>query len=297
MPPIDGLHKRHCQLKKLAVRYIVALKVPFKWRRLHIAHSLQPPSMTTAMPQSSLPMFYHSLHAVDPVVHLGWGVRSHTDLSAAQSANAVPLGAGEFWHASGHYPIVFGPAGHKSFPIAITALQEGRNLFIDANHRWLDGSYLPAWLRRYPFWMQISQDKQHAKLWFDPSAKQVVPLHEDEDAQPLFDYQGKPNLALQRIIAFCKRCDADIVQTSAFMQALEEHHLLVDRSVTMELSPGAPYTLRGFRMVDEAAYHRLPDTVLAQWVRNGWTSLIALHFISVQQNWRKLLQLHTMQNH
>ncbi|MDH5855738.1 SapC family protein [Lampropedia aestuarii] len=253
--------------------------------------------MTLATPQPSLPMFYRSLRAIEPTVHLGWGVRSQTDLSAARSANAVPLGVGEFWHASGQYPIVFGPAGAASMPIVVTALLEGRNLFIDANNQWLDQAYVPAWLRRYPFWMQSSPDKQRARLWFDPSAKQVVPLQEDENAQPLFDYQGKPNLALERIIAFCKQCDAESEQTNAFMQALEKHHLLVDRSVTMELTPGTPYTLKGFRMVDEAAYHRLPDTILAQWVRNGWTSLIAMHLISATQNWRKLLQLHTMQNH
>lgn len=252
--------------------------------------------MTIATPQPSLPMLYRSLSALDPAVHLGWGVRSQADLSTARTANAIPLGVGEFWHASSHYPIVFGPAGSAGIPVVITALVEGNNLYLDANNQWLEGVYIPGWLRRYPFWMQLSADKQHAGLWFDPSAKQLVPLQEDEDAKPLFDYTGKPNQALERIIAFCKQCDADAAQTSAFMQALEKYHLLVDRTATMELSRGTPYTLKGFRIVDIDAYHRLPDDVLAQWVRNGWASLIELHRLSMQHNWSKLLSLHTSQN-
>lgn len=251
--------------------------------------------MTIAQPQFSLPMFYRSLTALDPAIHLGWGVRSQPNFSTASEANAIPLGVSEFWHAGQHYPIVFSPAGVASIPIVITALREGRNLFINEKNQWLERVYIPGWLRRYPFWMKLSPDKKRAGVWFDPSSKHLVPLHEDEEAQPLFDYTGKPNQALERIMAFCKQCDADAAHTASFMQALEKHHLLVDRTATMELSPGTPYTLNGFRLIDIEAYHRLPDDILAQWVRNGWASLVELHRLSVLHNWSKLLSLHASQ--
>lgn len=241
-------------------------------------------------------MFYSALTALDPANHLGWGIRAHASLAAAAKANAVPLGVGEFWQASAHYPIVFGPAGTSGFPIAITALVEGRNLFVQADGSWLAQTYVPAWLRRYPFWMQPDPDGQNASFWFDPSAQQVVPLHEYADARPLFDFQGNPNQALLQIVQFCQQCQTDANQTYAFMQALEQHRLLIDRQATLELSPGKPYTLGGFRMIDMDAYHRLPDAVLAQWVRNGWASLVALHQLSVRQNWDKLLVLHRQIN-
>lgn len=253
--------------------------------------------MATAPPKFSLPMLYRGLQALDPVAHLGLGISSQMDFAYAESANAIPLGIGEFWQASAHYPIVFGPAGSSGFPIVITALREGRNLFVDAHNQWLDGVYVPNWLKRHPFWVQLSPDKQRANLWFDSTSQRIVPLQDDEDAQPLFDYTGHPNLALERIIALCKQCDDDAVHTAAFMQALEQHHLLVERTATMELSPGQPYTLKGFRIIDVEAYHRLPDAILAQWLRNGWAGLIELHRISMQHNWGKLLALHVRQNH
>ncbi|WP_027010855.1 SapC family protein [Comamonas sp. B-9] len=252
--------------------------------------------MSPAIAQPAVPMFYRGLTALDPALHLGWGLRGQAHFSIAAAANAVPLGVGEFWHASAHYPIVFGPAGASGFPIAITALVEGRNLFVDAAGQWLAGSYVPAWLRRYPFWMQPDPDGQNASFWFDPHAQQLVPLHEDADARPLFDYQGNPNQTLAQIVQFCQQCQNDANHSYAFMQALEHHRLLVDRQATVELLPGKPYTLGGFRMVDMDAYHRLPDAVLASWVRKGWASLVALHHISVQQNWERLLVLHRSQN-
>lgn len=241
-------------------------------------------------------MLYRTLQALDPVAHLGWGIRREANFSNAQAANAIPLGIGEFWQASAHYPLVFGPAGASSFPIAITALREGRNLFVDTHHQWLDGVYLPNWLKRYPFWMQVTADKQRASFWFDASSQHIVPLQDDAEAQPLFDYKGNPNQALERIIALCKQCDADALQTAAFMHALEEHQLLVDRTATMELAHGEPYSLKGFRIIDIDAYHRLPDAILAQWTRNGWAAMIELHRVSIQYNWSKLLALHARLN-
>ncbi|THU01945.1 hypothetical protein E9531_08050 [Lampropedia puyangensis] len=252
--------------------------------------------MTTAVAQPAAPIFYNSLTALDSTLHLGWGVRNQTCLLTAAKANAIPLGVSEFWYASAHYPIVFGPAGASVFPVAITAIVEGHNLFIDEQGEWAADTYIPAWLRRYPFWMQPDPDGENASLWFDPSAQQVVPLHEFADAKPLFDFLGNPNLALERIIQFCKQCQADTNHTYAFMQALEAHELLLDRQVSVELSPGNTYSLRGFRVIDMAKYHQLPDAVLAQWVRHGWTSLIALHQVSLQHNWQKLLTLHRRLN-
>ncbi len=242
------------------------------------------------------PMFYRELTALDPAVHLGWGLRERPDLAAARAANAVPLGVGEFWHASACYPIVFGLAGATGFPVVITALVEGRNLFVDAQGQWLADTYVPGWLRRYPFWMQPDPDGRNASLWFDPHARQVVPLHEYADARPLFDHQGHPNQALEQVVRFCRQCHADTSQTAAFMRALEQHGLLADRQASMELSPGNTYSLGGFRMIDMQAYHALPDPILAAWVRNGWASLVALHHVSVQQNWERLLALHRSLN-
>ena len=93
-------------------------------------------------------MFYRELVALDPALHQGYGLRPQAQLQAAQAANAVPLGVSEFVVAASHFPIVFSPQEENAFPIAVTAIVEGRNLFVNEQGQWLEGSYLPAWLRR-----------------------------------------------------------------------------------------------------------------------------------------------------
>lgn len=241
-------------------------------------------------------MFYGALEELTPDQHLGYGVRPQHTLATARQANAVPLGVGEFGNACHHYPIVFGPAGATGFPVVLTALQEGRNLFIDAQDAWLAATYMPAYLRRYPFWMQVDGTGQNAQILFDPQAGKVVPLHTYADAQPLFDYAGQPNRALLQIVELCQQSLQDEANTRFFMAALEEEKLLVDRQARLELAPGQYYELGGFRVIDMEAYRKLPDATLAHWVRMGWADLVTLHGLSVAHNWEHLSVLHRQLN-
>ena len=69
------------------------------------------------------------------------------------------------------------------------------------------------------------------------------------------------------------------------------------RQVSVPLTAGAaPYTLSGFRAIDMDRYRQLPDAVLAEWARNGWAALVAVHDMSMQHNWQRLLALHHQLN-
>ncbi|UBB15761.1 SapC family protein [Comamonas odontotermitis] len=248
---------------------------------------------TLSMP--SLPMFYRGLQSLEPKRHWGFGVRGVSNFSAVAKANAVPLGISEFALAARSYPIVFGPAVSAGIPVAVTALVEGQNLFVDADGQWLPETYIPGYLRRYPFWMRVDDEGRSASFFFDPYAEKIVPLECDATARPLFDFRGQPNTALGEIVNFCRQCLQDEQMTQRFMAALERERLLVQRQAHIELAPGQYYELGGFRVVDMDAYHRLPDATLADWVRQGYAALIAVHQWSMTHNWQHLLALHQQQ--
>jgi len=61
--------------------------------------------------------------------------------------------------AQRHYPIVFTGTG-KPYPAAVLGLRVDQNLFIGPDGRWVEGIYVPAYVRRYPFvFIEAPEDK------------------------------------------------------------------------------------------------------------------------------------------
>src|SRR6202167_3688090 len=110
----------------------------------------------------TLPMFYKSPRPLDRARDGKLRVSRPTHFRFAANTNAVPLLIDEFPMAAAYYPIVFA-AGNSPVPAAVVGLKNDNNLFLDREGRWLNGAYLPAYVRRYPF-----------ILLDDPTQKQFV---------------------------------------------------------------------------------------------------------------------------
>src|SRR5678815_4155353 len=67
--------------------------------------------------------------------------------------HAIPISAGEFPAAMRDYPIVFvRRSGDFDYtPMIILGLREGQNLFVMGDGKWDRRTYVPAYVRRYPF--------------------------------------------------------------------------------------------------------------------------------------------------
>ena len=96
-----------------------------------------------------LPQFYRRPAAVNRERHAN---KSITDagFGFAADANAVALNAVELQHAARSYPIVFATTS-PAIPIAVLGLREKQNLFIGGDGVWRPDTYIPAYVRRYPF--------------------------------------------------------------------------------------------------------------------------------------------------
>ena len=100
---------------------------------------------------------YREPVSVNPALQRDKRVGQLTDFPVAKGLHAVSVAAAEFEHAALEYVIVFVPTGADSAagkcrmaPIVPLGLHHGENLFVD-RARW-DARYLPAFIRRYPFW-------------------------------------------------------------------------------------------------------------------------------------------------
>jgi len=230
-------------------------------------------------PQASLPLFYQDLMPLNSRDHATWKSRQTDKATWLAGNHAVPLTAEEFPDASRYYPIIFS-SGDNSVPLALMGLNEGVNVFLDAEGRLTENVYVPAYVRRYPFLLaKLQPDTEELSLCFDPTCDLVG---EGEDGAALFD-GDKPTDATQGLLDFCRQFEEAGQRTQSFVQELEKQGLLMDGEVAIQQDgTDQPFIYRGFRMVDEAKLREVRGDVLRTWNQNGILALIYAHLFSLQ---------------
>jgi hypothetical protein len=224
--------------------------------------------------ERAMPLFYRKPQPLRPVIHDDLRLKDG-DYAFARETNAVPLAVIEFAQAMRHFPIVFAQA--DGFPVAVLGLERA-NRFV-ADDRWVEGAYVPAYVRRYPFVFVEASDDRFA-LALDMASERVA--QGGEEGEPLFA-DGEPTPITEGAMAFCREFLAVHVQTRAFVEALQAQDLLIPRQADAELASGRPVQLAGFLVVDAGKFGDLADDVLLDWHRKGWLALVHFHLASLDR--------------
>ena len=231
-------------------------------------------------PQPNLPLFYNDLMPLNSRDHAKWHSKGIDSAKWLIGQHAIPLTVDEFVQAQRDYPIVFS-SGENPLPLALMALNEGINTFVDDEGKVNDPVYLPAYIRRYPFMLaKLQPNSDELSLCFDPTAEAVG---EFEGGEALFDEEGKPAPATQRALEFCRHFEEAGQRTKAFIDELKKHELLMDGEIAISTqdNPDAPYIYRGFQMVNQEKLREVRGDVLRGWNQNGMMSLIYSHVFSL----------------
>ena len=85
-------------------------------------------------------------------------VRMDKPFKFAAQGHVVPLTVAEFPLACISYPIIF--AGDQRQPLAVMGLSPGQNLFVESDGGFQIGSYVPAYIRRFPFVLANDEAQQ-----------------------------------------------------------------------------------------------------------------------------------------
>lgn len=222
-----------------------------------------------------LPPLYRSLEAVTPERHGKLRLRD-TGLGFARGLAAVPMTAEEFPAAARSLVIVFA-AQAPHLPVALTGLAPEQNLFIDAGGAWKIGAYVPAYLRRYPFFLlRVAEGSEELALCLDPTAPQVG----EETGEPMFTAEGKLAPQLERAFAFTKSVEEAMFRTRAMTTRLAELGLLKPATVEFERL-GKPVRIDGFYAVDRPALAALPAEQLLELRQKNWLEVIYAHLLSL----------------
>ena len=232
-------------------------------------------------------LFYQNPEPLDPVRHAKMGLNSsQTPFMFAKTAHAIPLIVAEFGPTSLNYPIIFAGADYQ--PIAVTSVRSNENLFIDDQGRFQEGTYIPSFVRRYPFVLAHGGPNDQLVVCIDRGADIMA-----ENAEvPLF-VDGKPSAFTQQCIDFCSNFEGERQKTEEFVKILRDLDLFEQRDVTFtprtgDQPSGPPVKVSDYFSPSEEKIKALPDDKLAELYRLGVLQQVNIHWNSLL-NWERLL--------
>ncbi|WP_028601780.1 SapC family protein [Ottowia thiooxydans] len=225
--------------------------------------------------------------------HLGLGLRSVSDWAFCKTRDAVPIALSEFADMAGWHPIVFS-TGPVPMPLAVLGTQQGKNDFLDASFQWPAHHQPPTALKLLPFSLGVdASDATRTIVMVDLADTRLVPLEEDEAAQPLFTFDGKPSPTLSSITQRLGAHEAALKEASALGLALAQSGLLEDMHADIRTPDGTTHRTRTFRSVSGSRFRSLATSDLERWFRLGWTDAVALHLASLRR-WVQLFERHQL---
>ncbi len=238
----------------------------------------------------TVPAGYRGLVPFDRTRHKGQGVVDLGNFRFASTLHVIYVSAEEFFMAARHYPIAFGrdEASDSFVPISVTGMRAGQNLFVDEAGLWREDSYIPAYVRCYPFYGVEVRDEAGS------DARRVICVDEealDVDAkEALLDGAGEPTPAWQPIERLLEDVAAARARTVILGQRLKELELLEPFEAQAHPHGGEALRLRGLYRVSEERLNRLSGKTIRELMAQGQLSRIYAHLMSLD-NFGRLLDL------
>lgn len=204
-----------------------------------------------------------------------------------RSQIVIPLSYSEISLASHDYPMVFvsGDQGKTVAAMAVVGLEQQKNLYVNADGMWERLSYVPAYVRRYPYCMtRVNVDGKE-------QSERIVCVEKaalSDSGQALHDDKGEPLPAWEAVRKFLYEFETDLARTEAMCKILVELNLLEPFTMQAKPEQGEGISLAGMYRVVEAKLPELAADKLKELVQNGVLPRIYAHLMSMS-NFTKLL--------
>ena len=219
---------------------------------------------------------YKNLVVLDKEKHKDLKISPMTNLNFAKELTGTPLLINETGLVGKDFPVVF-TSGESSSLVALTSLS-GANLAINSEGKYIV-SYIPAFLRKYPFTLGANQDNASQQLILIDEGSE---LFSQTKGKQLFDKNNEPSEVLNNAISFWQNYETERLKTDAIVQVIVQSGILEDREITVGEGEAKKVLVNGFRIINQEKLHALSDEVLADWVRRGIISFIDLHLKSLE---------------
>jgi len=223
-------------------------------------------------------LFYNEVAPLTAERHSNWHAREVKDFSFAKKTNSVPLMAAEFLPALADYPIVFAGDEDSVIPVLLLGMRNGENAFVGADGDW-KSRYIPAFVRRYPFVLALSEDNEKYYLCID----ETFPGFNQADEGPaLLKEDGTSSEYTQNVLEFLSQYQTEFELTQAICQKLKDLNLLEAKQVQATSASGETMSVDGFYAVEPTRLASLSSEAIVDLVRSGSYELICFHLASLR---------------
>jgi hypothetical protein len=223
-------------------------------------------------------LYYEHAVPVSAQRHRDWSLRAHSDYEFAGHSNSVPLAAVEFPTAAVDYAIVFTGSEEAVQPAVILGLKPDENLYLDGQGKW-NASYIPAFVRRYPFVFSKSEEGSKFTLCID---EEYAGWNQEGHGKPLFDSNSEGTDFLNTMFRFVSDYQRQFDATLGFCRKLKELDLLEPMTARFKLPSGDKAALTGFMAIDRDKLKALPGDKLAELSKTGELELMYVHLQSMR---------------
>ncbi len=228
---------------------------------------------------------YKNVKVLDKNEDASLRIKELNNCEFAKNLRDCAITIDEFYECCKSQPIVFAKNEEgEYFSLAIMGIEEGTNLFVDADDfSWQKNEYLPAFVRRYPFVFAEGADGTLA-LAVDMDSKAV----NKKSGEALFDKESQePTEYTQSVMNFLEEYQVSHNRTKEMVKALDDLELLEDATAEINLS-GSSYSFTGFLRVNEERLNELDDEATLSLVRSGYYKLVLAHLLSLKNFARRL---------
>jgi SapC len=236
----------------------------------------------------TIPPGYKGLVALDKQAHKGKGVLTRRRHAFASGLTGVYVVAAEFVQAARHYPVVFAqePTTGEYLPLAITGLNQDENLFVGDDGEWQKDIYIPAYVRRWPFYgVRISGEEAKngdILICVDESGLEA-------SEQTVFGADGAPSNDFAPTQTLISEMEGARPPTEHLCKSLKEFGLLEPFEAHAFPKQGQEMRLRGMFRVNEEKLNELPGKDLKRLMKHGELSRIYAHLMSLD-NFKFLME-------
>jgi hypothetical protein len=235
-------------------------------------------------------LFYSRPEPLSAEAHGRLGLRRiESPFAFAARSQVTPLTVAEFPAAAICYPIIF--AGENFQPLVVMGINADTNMFISAKGDFEPGTYIPAYIRRYPFVLANDATNDKLVVCVDRDAPMLGELPD----LAFFDAAGQPTEYTRNCIQFCNDFEVEVRRTESFVNLLRENDLFETRKAQYtppnpDGTPGAPQIVAEYYALSETKLKALSATKINELMQNGALSQIYAHLTSLQ-GWDRLIAL------